>query len=96
MQIFLYLSVNFMFDFGILQKGKWSCDPLLNNWIRVIAGVVALLACRRVEFFLVVSIRFGLGSFCIQIGMASPVIANGFHLRSEAGLLRGRIILLRF
>ncbi len=44
MHLFFHLSINFMFDFGILQQGMLPCDPLLDISIRVVASVVALLA----------------------------------------------------
>ena len=51
------------------------------------------IACRLVDFFLDIGIRFGIGSFGIGLAMAGPVIANGFRLRREAGLRRGSIVL---
>ncbi len=47
LQTFLHLSVNFMLNFGILQQGKLSYYPLLDNSIHRVA-FVALLARRLV------------------------------------------------
>ncbi len=66
-----------------------SGGPLLDNPIRVVAIVAALLARRLIEFFLSIGIRFGFGSFDIWLGMAGPVIATDFLRRREAGLRRG-------
>ncbi len=57
--------------------------------------IVALLARRLVELFLNIGIRIGFGSFGIWIGMAGPVIANGFRRRGEARRRRGIVLLLR-
>ncbi len=79
MHIFLHLCTHFMFDFGILQQGMRSCDPLLDNSIRKVASIVALLARRFLDFFLVIDIIIGCDSLGILICKAGPVIANGFR-----------------
>ncbi len=94
MHIFLHLSIDFMFNFGILQQGMRSAGPLLDDLIRVVTSVVALLASLLAEWFLNIWIRFIFGSFGIRLGMAGPVIATGFLQSREARRLRGRIVLL--
>ena len=93
---YLHLGVNLLLYFGILQPSLRSSGPLLDNSVRMGTSIIALLALRLVEFFLDIGIRFSFGIFGIRLGMASPIIENGFRLRREAGLWRGSILLLRF
>ncbi len=99
MHTFLHLGVNFMRNFGLLQYGLFSSDPLLDKSIFLVTSVVALLDRRLVELFLNIAIRFRFGSFDIRrfrTSMAAHVIANDFRRRREAGRRRGIVLLLRF
>ncbi len=96
MHKFLHLSVYFMKNFGLLQYCIFSSDPLLDKSVFLVTIVVALLVRRLTELFLNIGIRFIFGSFCIRLGMAGPVIANGFLRRSEARRRKGIVLLLRF
>ena len=91
---FLHESVNFMNDLCGLQHGIFSSGPPLAFSVFVVSTALALLACRLVEIFLNIFIRFGFGFCGIRAAMAGPVIAIGLHGRGEAGRRRGSIFLV--
>ena len=82
MHKFLHLGVDFMFNFGIFQPSLRSCGPLLDKSVRMGTSIIALLARTRRIFSRSASHSAGFGFFGIPTGMAGPVIANGFRLRS--------------
>jgi hypothetical protein len=85
-----------MIDLFGLQFGISSGLPPLGFSVLVERMVLSLLAHRLFELFLNIGIRINFGFFGIWLGMAGPVIANGFRRRSKTGRRRGIELLLTF
>ncbi len=91
---FLHERVNFMIDlFGLQYRIRVDLPPFDFSVLEE-RMVLSLLARRLFELFLNIGVRSIFGSFGIRLGMAGPVIANGFRLRREIGRRRGNVPLL--
>ncbi len=86
---FHHETVNSMLDVCRLQHGICAGRPSHDFSVFEKSTVLVLLANLLVEFFLCIGISFRFSSFCIQIGMAGPIIAISFRGRREAGQQRG-------